>query len=1135
MPPHIQRVRVHAHSDVERALDIVEWLRDLGLERYAEAFRDNDVDAEILPKLTGEDLLAIGVTSVGHRRKLLGAIAALTVDSGTPPVTASAGEARDADLAKTEAERRQLTVMFVDLVGSTALSARLDPEDLRQVIRGYQNAVAGEVARFEGHVAKFMGDGVLAYFGWPRAHEDEAERAVRAGLAITAAVARLGGGGAPLECRVGIATGVVVVGDLVGEGAAQEQAVVGETPNLAARLQALAGPDGVVISQSTRRLVGGLFELTELGPQHFRGFDEPVMAWRVRGEGAAEGRFEALHGERLTPLVGREHEIALLLERWAHAKDADGQVVLLAGEPGIGKSRIVQALREQLEDEPHVRLRYFCSPYHTNSVLYPILDQLGRAAGFVASEPPEAKLAKLEALLRGNARDVAEAVALLAPLFSLPVGESHPRLRLSPQRQKQQALEVVIEQLEGLAAGRPVLMIFEDAQWIDPTTLELLDLIVDRIARLPVLLLITFRPEFVPPWTGHDHVTRLSLNRLSHRQANTMVERLTGGRALPAEVLDQILAKTDGVPLFVEELTKAVLESGLLRSTGDRYELAGPLPTLAIPATLQDSLMARLDRLVAVKEVAQVGAVIGREFSRDLLVAVAIMPRVELEAALEQLTKSDLVFGRGLPPHAMYAFKHALVRDVAYNSLLKSRRQELHSRIAQVLEERFPDAAPEMLAYHCDEAGLAERAAVCWQRAGTRALERSAIKEAIAHLSHGLASLVEVPPGRGRDDIELDIQIALASAHMAARGYAAEETERAYTRAHELLRGDDPRQFAVLYGLFVARWNWAQLHDALAAAEEMVNRAQKQRDPVALCVAHRSAAVAQNVLGEFSAARRNTSVAWECYDPRAYAKSALDYGHDIGVAALLHMALADWFLGFPERAWRSARQGEALAEELGHANTRGYAQFWLCWLHLLARDGPALAARAEALVGFADEQVMAFWAAVGRALLGAGKTLAGAPENGIELLDSSIAEMERARTRCLATSVKGAQAEALAQLGRRDEGQALLQETLDLARDTGLHWYEAENHRLLGMLFLQSASPDREAAQACFSRAIDVARRQGARSLELRAATSLARLRADQGQRTTARDLLAPIYNWFTEGFDTKDLIEARALLEELR
>ena len=660
-------------------------------------------------------------------------------------------------------------MLFCDLVGSTELATCLDPEDLREVIRAYQDACAGAIVRFEGHVAKYMGDGVLAYFGYPRAHEGEAERAVCAGLQAVRAVGALTPcAGPPLQARVGIATGMVVVGDLVGEGAAQEQAVVGETPNLAARLQALAEPGSVVVGPTTRRLLGGLFDYADLGVHRLKGFAAPVRAWRVLGSGRAEGRFEARQAAGLTPLVGREHELGLLLDRWRQAAEGDGQVVLLGGEPGVGKSRLVRALREQLGEQSLTPLSHFCSPYHQGSALHPVIGLLERGAGLARDDPPERQLDKLEALIALATDNVPAVAPLLADLLGIPTGGRYPPLALSPQRRKERTLAALLTQLEGLAARQPVLALYEDVHWSDPTTLELLDQIVDRVPGSRVLVLITFRPEFRPPWIGFAHVSLLTLNRLNQRQVAAMAERVAGGKALPPEVLEQIVAKTDGVPLFVEELTKTVLEAGLLQEEGDRYTLAGPLPALAIPATLYNSLMARLDRLAPVREVAQVGAVIGREFGHELLAAVAPLHGEELAHALDGARR----LRAGLPPG------RAAARDLHLQARAGAGR-----RLCQLAARQAPAAArpnrrcaggavpggrrrpqPELLARHFAEAGLGRQAIAYLQKAGDRAAERSAYAEAIGHLSRGLELLQVLPDDPERTLQELDLRIALGSA-----------------------------------------------------------------------------------------------------------------------------------------------------------------------------------------------------------------------------------------------------------------------------------------------------------------------------------------------------------------------------------
>ena len=817
--------------------DLAVWLDQIGLPEYARMFAEHAIDREVLADLDDHDLRELGVP-LGHRKRLLKAIAALREPAQE---TSARGEAGVSGAPPREAERRQLTVMFIDLVGSTALAARLDPEDMGRVIRAYQGCCTEVVERWGGHVAKYMGDGVLAYFGWPQAHEDAAERAVRAGLELAEAIGSLATpAGGSLASRVGIATGLVMVGELIGAGAAQEQTVVGETPNLAARLQGLAQPGCVVISQATRRLVGGLFELADLGPQRLKGFAEPLAAWRVAGEVRAEGRFEARQTAGLTPLVGRDAEIALLLRRWQQAKDGEGHVVLLSGEPGIGKSRLVREVRARLEGEPHIRLLYQCSPHHATSPLHPLIEQLERAAGFAAGDRAEEKLDKLAALLACGTDRLDQAVPLIAALLGLPTAGRYPALDLTPQRQKQLTLAALVEQLEGLAAAQPVVLAYEDMHWSDPTTQELLRLTIERLQRLPVLLLITFRPEFSPPWPSQPHVSALPLSRLGRREGATLVDRVVGAKALPDEVAAQIVARTDGVPLFVEELTKTVLELGLLADAGDHWELAGPLPPLALPSTLHDSLLARLDRLAPVKEIAQIGAALGREFSHVLLAAVADRPEPELLFALDQLVAAELVYRRGTPPDVTYSFKHALVQDAAYQSLLKSKRQHLHTRIAKMLVQHFPDTAAEILAYHLTEAGLNEQAAKTWYTASQNAGDRSAYREAVMHLQMGLEAVK-----RGGDEPwcirqEIELQNALGIALMQARGFVPEVAE-AHARARKLCgEVDDPVQLhQAIFGIWMFNMRQAKFDVANQLSRELLAAAQgEQRSDLVLEAHH---------------------------------------------------------------------------------------------------------------------------------------------------------------------------------------------------------------------------------------------------------------------------------------------------------
>ena len=737
---------------------IADWLQKLGLGQYAQRFAENDIDVDLLNELTDQDFDRLGV-SLGHRRRMLRAIrepAASPAASVTEPQAATPTASEPA--TKDRAERRQVTVMFSDLVGSTALSARMDPEDLREVISAYQKCVAETVQRFGGFVAKYMGDGVLIYFGYPQAHEDDPERAVSAALELVPAVTALKSP-VSLQTRVGIATGLVVVGDLIGSGEAQERGIVGETPNLAARLQSIAELNRVVIAEGTRKLLGNLFELEDLGAKDLKGIAGPVHAWAVLRASSVESRFEALHATGLTALVGRDEEIELLIRRWQQAKSGKGRVVLISGEPGIGKSRLAAALSEHIGTEPHARLRYFCSPHHQDSAHYPLIAQLERAAGFARDDTVEARLGKLRALLAPGTRDDDD-IALLSELLSLQ--SSAADLNLSPQRKREKLFEAVLSQLEAKARRRPVLMVFEDVHWIDPTSRELLDLTVDRVRRLPVLLVITFRPEFQPPWGGRSDVTNLALNRLGERDGEALVQKLAGNAALTADIVAEIVQRTDGVPLFVEELTKAVLESA---AQGDRVAAVlatTSLAALSVPATLHASLMARLDRLGPVaKEVVQIGAVIGREFAYELIAPVARRPEKQLQATLDQLGDAGLLFCRGTAPHASYLFKHALVQDAAYSTLLRRRRQELHAGVAAALEGHFADLVerqPELLAHHLTAAGDTERAIDQWLKAGRYAAARFAYVEAIAHFEQGLGLLHSLPESPVRNGREIELQ-----------------------------------------------------------------------------------------------------------------------------------------------------------------------------------------------------------------------------------------------------------------------------------------------------------------------------------------------------------------------------------------
>ena len=1126
--------------------EITNWLRGLGLEQYASAFEDNAIDAGVLPELTADDLKDLGVNLVGHRRKLLAAIAALR-DQASPAETRSASAPSlplipndPGPKSMTPAERRQLTVMFCDLVGSTALSSRLDPEDLREVIGAYHRCVADTVGRYEGFVAKYMGDGVLVYFGYPRAHEDDAERAVRAGIKLRKAVRRLiVDDVTALAVRVGIDTGLVVVGDLIGEGAAREQAVVGETPNLAARLQTLAGPNGVVIGPGTHRLVAGLFELADLGENELKGFGEKIPAWRVQGDSRAESRFAARSATGLTPFIGRQHELGMLLDRFEQAKDGEGQIVLLSGEPGIGKSRLAHALLERLADEPHTRLRYYCSLFHVNSALHPIIEQFERAAAFEGDDRPERKLDKLEALLSRATNDVAEVTPLLAALLSIPSGTRYAPLNMPAQRQRELTIAALLDQLGGLAAHQPVLMVLEDSQWLDPTSTELFERVIERVQTLPVLLLITSRPEFASPWISYPHMTSLTLNRLGRRHSTEMIAAVAGGKPLPEAILAQIWARTGGVPLFVEELTKTVLEAGLLEDKGDRYELTGPLPPLAIPSTLQDSLMARLDRFAPVKEVAQIGAVIGREFSYELLAALSPLDETALQEALSQLIGSELAFRRGTIPNAIYSFKHAFVQEAAYRSLLKSKRQQLHAKVAAALRERLAEtigSQPEILAHHLTEAGLTAEAMGCWQHAGQLAAERSANAEATAHLHRGLELLRALPESSERNEQELDLLTTLGSLLMSTKGHGHAEVATVYRRARDLCRseGDTSRLAAVLQGLRLHHMYRAELALAREAAEELLALGEETGESGYLVEGERAVGVVRFFAGEFQAAGDHLERGITLYDIQAHGRHALRYVEDPGETCLTYVARALWVLGYPDQAVARSEQAIAVAQTIAHAASIAEAMVWRADIALHRREVLDARERAAAALALAIEHGMPMRTGMASMMHGWALSEQGQSADGVAQIREGLSVLGGTGDQLYRPYSLARLAEALGKTGQVEEGLSALDEAIDSSRKSGAAYWDAELQRRKGELLLAANGVERAAAEACFRRAIDIAQAQSAKSLELRAAISLARLLAKQGQRRQAHDLLAPIYGWFTEGFATADLKEAKALLDEL-
>jgi class 3 adenylate cyclase/predicted ATPase len=1118
-----------------------DWLETIGLGQYADAFEANDIDTDLLLRLDDQLLKDIGVSSAGHRLRLRDAIAKLAPTSVTEPNAARAAMAAEAHA--TSPERRQLTVMFCDLVGSTALSTRLDLEDLREVIGRYHACVARTVSRFDGFVAKYMGDGVLVYFGYPQAHEDDAEQAVRAGLALVNAVGELEAPG-PLQLRIGIATGLVVVGDLIGAGSALEQTIVGQTPNLAARLQALAEPDAIVIAESTRRLIGGLFELADLRPQPLKGFAEPQRASRVLSENRALGRFEALRSGA-TPLVGREEEIELLLRRWTRAKRGEGQVVLLAGEAGIGKSRLTAAVMERVAGEPHTRLRYFCSPQHTDSALYPIIGQMERAAEMAHDDAPGTKLDKLDALLAQSSTS-SEDAGLLAEMLSLANDGRYPVLALPPEQRRTRTLGALITQVQALARQCPVLMIFEDAHWSDPTSLEALGRTIDRIANLRVLLVMTFRPEYAPPWIGQPDVTVLTLNRLAAGEAGALIDRIAGNHALPAGVRRDIVERADGIPLFVEEMTKAVLEAGSERAARDAAASV-PLAALAVPASLHASLMARLDRLGAAKRVAQIGAAIGREFSHAVLAAVVGGPEALLDAALARLVAAGLLFRQGVPPHATYLFKHALVQDAAYGTLLREGRRALHARIADILEGQFAEIAdrqPELLARHYAEAGLIEQAARLWGKAGQQSLEHSALVEAIEQISRALTLIAALPATTALRREQLRLQVALITPLMHVKGMASPETKAAAEQAKALIEQaqmlgeapDDPLlPFAALYGIWFTFVSAFDGDMALNIAEQFLSLAEKQDAIAPRLIAHRIMGISSLFLGEIAAGRAHLDRAIALYDPTADRALSARFGVDGRVSILCHRSWALWLLGYAEAALADVDRAVEAARDTGQAATLMYALVY-CSFPYFAWTGNDVAAEGllREAVALAEEKAGSHWKGYGVALLGCVSTLRGNAAEAIDAITSGLADCRAIGATLLQPLIFSYLAGAHASLGQFDEAWHWLGEALARAELTKERWAEAEIHRVAGEIALRSPLPDAARAESYFTAALAIARRQQAKSWELRSATSYARLLRDQGRVQEAHDLLAPVYAWFTEGFATKDPKEAKALLAGL-
>jgi class 3 adenylate cyclase/tetratricopeptide (TPR) repeat protein len=1113
-------------------MDVGTWLGSLGLDHYESTFRENGIDADALPELTDQRLRDIGVP-LGHRLRMLRAIRDLAVQAAdaAPPATIAL-------VPGDGAERRHMTVMFCDLAGLSALTAEFDPEDMAELMRASQSTIAAAVARFDGHVAKWVGDGATVYFGYPRAHEDDAERAARAGLALMEAVARLSREhGVTLEPRIGISSGLVVVGELIGEGEARERGVVGDTANLAARLRSLAEPGTIMVSEPTRRLLGKTFELKPLGPQSLKGFKLPVGAWLILREQAMVSRFDASRSEALTPFVGRENEMTLLVERWHLAVAGEGQVVLLSGEAGIGKSRILARLRERLEDERQIVMRYQCSAHHLNDTLYPVIVQIWHAAGFVSGEPANVRLEKLEQMVEDTGLSCGEIVPALAALLTIPTGDRYPLLDMPPAEARERTLSAMIAMTVELTKQAPILMFLEDAHWIDPTTLDLTNRVVERVRHLPILLVITHRPEFSPTWAGQSCATSLALNRLTRHQALRVIDGVASGKRLPAEVLDQIVAKTDGVPLFMEELTKSVLESELLREQDDAYVLTSTLTPLAIPSTLHDSLTARLDRLSPIKETAQIGAAIGREFPHTLLEAISPIKGDALDGVLRQLMDAELIHCRGAPPKASYVFKHALVQDAAYGSLLRSRRQRIHAQIAWALKEHITDEEypPATIAHHFTEAGLATPAAAAWLGAAELALSQSAPVEAERHARTGLSLISGIAEGRERDALELSLLVARAYALVPLKSISAPETYEVMSAAKRLLDrgvGTDLQRVSVLFGLCSVATLRARMRPALEFAQQIIEVAERQDDPTYRLVAYRMLATNQYYAGHNHQALESLQRARQYRDPKRQRALSHRFGWDPSIALLSFEVLVRVSHGLLDSAADVSEQVQAEIATHTHATTIASARFCaVTWPKAVLRDLAALERGSAELLAYCTEKrveqirlLAALHHAYARAMREPGK-------NNIATLRTAFDRMRSAGGFTGSSMILSNMAEAALQAGDLRQAQADLAQGFAFVEQSGERYYLADLHRLSGRLALRQVQPNLSRAEACFAKAIDVAHGQHGRLLELRAANDLARLWREGNSNNDVRALIEPILAEIEGGEAALDVREARELL----
>jgi len=1073
------------------------------------------------------------------------------LECGSPLTVAETVAPRQSEWASAEAERRQLTCLFCDLVNSVGLSERLDPEELRETLAAYHRVCATVVRRFDGHIHNYLGDGIMVYFGFPSAHEDDAQRAVRSGLGIVEAVEQLNSRvqseyGVELHVRIGIDTGLVVAGARAAdEGVGVEAAAVGVPPNIAARLQALAAPDSVVISAAAYRLIAGYFDCRDLGFHTIRGISQPMAIYHVLHESGARTRLDVAARRGLPPLQDRYDELATLTDCWAQARAGQGGVALMAGEPGIGKSRLIWALQQHVAQSPDAFLIHMsCSHYFMNTAFYPVVQLLERVLEFGLDDTVEQRLDKMDGLLAQYGFDLPTVAPLLARLLAVPFQGRYPPLDLPADRQRQLTIDALVTITLMRADYQPLLVVVEDLHWIDPSSLDLLTQLIEHVAHTRQLVVFSFRPEFVPPWPEGPGLERLNLSRLE-REASVKIVTEIAGMPAPAELLDQLVEKADGVPLYLEELTKLVSEQGLIHRGNGRFDPARPKPALAIPATLADSLTARLDRLTDAKGVAQLGAAIGRQFSYELLAAVSkTITTVDTRALrrnLARLVDAGLLFVEHDPRGETYTFKHALIQDAAYGSLLRTTRLQYHRQIAQALTEHFPatvETAPELLAHHYTQASMMAEAVPCWLRAGQRALHASANREAIAHLTTGLDLLADLPAGQERAGAELQFRLTLGPAYMAIRGYAAPEVEACYQRARELCRelGDTPQLVPVLHGLWTYHIVRAQHASALALGEQVLQLGAATNDDGLLLQGNMEVGWSHFFLGELEQAREHLELVLALYDHERHSSHAFTYGDNPATSARSALASVLWLLGYPDQALRCSEENLAVLRSLvQHPFSVAFSLTVAAFLRQYLGDSPATRALAEEAVVISEAHGLAFIGAMASMFVGWARTREGE-------LDEGMAQMRRGLAAQLATGAELARpywlwllAEVCQRTGAAREGLALLDDADVTLEHTHDSYWEAEIHRLRGRLLLATAEPSAPAsAEACYRRALEVARRQGARSLELRAAVSLSRLWQAADRDGEARELLAPIYEGFTEGLGHPELREAAALLAEL-